>query len=344
MRLSRRTFLLGTTCMGTGLLIDQYDHVIQFIQRFGISVISAGKDFSIAVRDGRVYAWGSNDYGECDVPRGLPRIAHVSAGVGRTLALSEDGDVFVWGGRGDMISVALVKVPRDLPPITSVLVFGMMANLFLADDKQTIHVVRMIQAEKSVTEIVKMPTQIQHIYTIGAIIAVIGEDGSAYMLSFHNEAALTVYTVPFQKPVLRFILINDCLIGVTTQGTVIPADGVAIQSTIQPFAQDILVAVEKNYALSQMHAVRDIVPAPVIDLRTEGFYTVDKQGSVDFVSNQTIQSTQLQRFQPPFSRNTAIRIMSSSETHVLALTTAGEVLAWGNNDYGQCDIPLSLLD
>jgi len=38
----------------------------------GFTAVAAGKDHSLALkRNGTVIAWGSNTYGECDIPAGL---------------------------------------------------------------------------------------------------------------------------------------------------------------------------------------------------------------------------------------------------------------------------------
>lgn len=71
--------------------------------------VSASEDRSFAVKkDGSVWAWGKNRYGELGIPRSerqstpiqipdLSNIIKVSSGSGSTLALSEDGNVWEWG-------------------------------------------------------------------------------------------------------------------------------------------------------------------------------------------------------------------------------------------------------
>src|SRR5690606_10938041 len=78
--------------------------------------IEAGGDHSLALtEDGRVYAWGDNYYGaigdRTNIDRFIPvpvyyedvlytKITQISAGVWHSVALSEDGRVFVWGYNG----------------------------------------------------------------------------------------------------------------------------------------------------------------------------------------------------------------------------------------------------
>jgi hypothetical protein len=47
--------------------------------------------------DPEVVAWGSNEYGQTDVPAGLSNLVAVAAGNVHSLALTEDGRVVAWG-------------------------------------------------------------------------------------------------------------------------------------------------------------------------------------------------------------------------------------------------------
>lgn len=54
--------------------------------------------FAIALQDnGLVRAWGSNQYGQTDVPEGLTGVIAVAAGSHHSLALTEEGTVVAWG-------------------------------------------------------------------------------------------------------------------------------------------------------------------------------------------------------------------------------------------------------
>jgi alpha-tubulin suppressor-like RCC1 family protein len=60
--------------------------------------IAAGDSHSLAIRaDGTVVAWGDNSQGQCVVPAGLTNVTAVSAGSRQSLALRADGTLIGWG-------------------------------------------------------------------------------------------------------------------------------------------------------------------------------------------------------------------------------------------------------
>ncbi|MBI5768497.1 MAG: immunoglobulin domain-containing protein [Verrucomicrobia bacterium] len=75
----------------------------------GVAAISAGASFSLALKqDGTVVGWGKNDSGQCSVPAGLSNVVAISAGYNFGLALKSDGTVVSWGANG--------TGPAVLPP------------------------------------------------------------------------------------------------------------------------------------------------------------------------------------------------------------------------------------
>ena len=75
----------------------------------GVAAVSSGNWHSLALtEDGRVWAWGRNDYGQLGdgtltrrtLPvqvEGLTNIIAVAAGAWHSMALSADGEIYVWG-------------------------------------------------------------------------------------------------------------------------------------------------------------------------------------------------------------------------------------------------------
>ncbi len=60
--------------------------------------IAAGGYHNLAIRaNGKVVAWGANDYGQTNVPEGLSEVIGIAAGTWHSVALRANGTVAVWG-------------------------------------------------------------------------------------------------------------------------------------------------------------------------------------------------------------------------------------------------------
>jgi len=63
--------------------------------------IDAGFYHSLGLKsNGTVVAWGSNDWGECDVPEPNADFVAIAAGRGHSLGLKTDGTIVAWGSNG----------------------------------------------------------------------------------------------------------------------------------------------------------------------------------------------------------------------------------------------------
>jgi alpha-tubulin suppressor-like RCC1 family protein/HEAT repeat protein len=64
-----------------------------------VAALSTGDGQELALkRDGTVVAWGSNIYGEANVPKGLTDVTAIAADEHLSVALKRDGTVVAWGG------------------------------------------------------------------------------------------------------------------------------------------------------------------------------------------------------------------------------------------------------
>ena len=88
--------------------------------------------YSMALKDdGTVVAWGNDDYGQTDVPRGLSNVVAIAAGNSHSLAVIEDGSVAAWGGYNTSYGVA--NVPPGLSNVVSVAADGEMSLALRSD-------------------------------------------------------------------------------------------------------------------------------------------------------------------------------------------------------------------
>ena len=73
-----------------------------------VTQISAGARHTLALKtDGTIVAWGTNNEGECDVPAGIGDVSHIAAGQYHAVAIKADGSLEAWGSNGNG--------QRDLP-------------------------------------------------------------------------------------------------------------------------------------------------------------------------------------------------------------------------------------
>ena len=64
----------------------------------GFVAVAAGEYHSLGLKaDGSIVAWGSNDYGQCNVPAPNRDFVAVAAGYRHSLGLKSDGSIVAWG-------------------------------------------------------------------------------------------------------------------------------------------------------------------------------------------------------------------------------------------------------
>ncbi|MDB6112916.1 MAG: hypothetical protein JWR69_4666, partial [Pedosphaera sp.] len=79
--------------------------------------IAGGESHSLALRsDGTVVAWGGNNYGQINVPPGLAGVTAIAAGPDHNLALRADGTVVAWGDN----SHGQIDVPEGLTNVVAI--------------------------------------------------------------------------------------------------------------------------------------------------------------------------------------------------------------------------------
>jgi hypothetical protein len=64
-----------------------------------VAQVVAGANFTYALKSlGQLVAWGSNTFGQCNVPQNLGTVVQVAAGEDHVVVLRSDGSVAAWGG------------------------------------------------------------------------------------------------------------------------------------------------------------------------------------------------------------------------------------------------------
>jgi alpha-tubulin suppressor-like RCC1 family protein len=346
-RVSRRMFVTGGAMLGTGLLINQYEGVLQFARQFGVSALAAGYRFSLAVQNGEVLAWGDNTYGQIDVPRNLPRIQQVSAGERHALALSTSGEVFAWGGALGRNTLPFVTVPRMLPPIVRVLA-ATDYSFLLADDYQTLYILGE-GANGRTFRVINWPKKIQHIQNyFGNYLAIIDEEGKVTVLDISNTTSEDLWQeieLLFRESVMQICLIDSLqvFLGLSSTGELHYWNGFREnrngEVVTQNASQEEIDRAERVLAIRKLNEITNIISAPDYS----GFYTLNRQGEIAYIGPELDGDKRAMAI--PLPRSALVRQMARSRSHVLALTTDGEVVSWGfedENDRGQYDIPRQL--
>lgn len=348
-RVSRRMFVTGGAMLGTGLLINQYEALLQFTRQFGVSALAAGYRFSLVVQNGEIVAWGDNTYGQIDVPRNLPRIQQVSAGERHALALSTSGEVFAWGGELGRNTLPFVTVPRLLPPIAHVLAATTDYSFLLADDYQTLYILGE-GANGRTFRVINWPKKILHIQnhrTLKEYLIVIDIEGQVTALNIVNETRQEDVDLLFREPVARISIADRsslfAFIGLSSAGELHYLDGTREvrngEVVTQNFPQEEIDSAERVLAIRKLSEIADIITTP----DDSGFYILNRQGEMAYIGPELDGDKRALAI--PLPRSVLIRQMVSSRSHVLALTTDGEVVSWGfegENDRGQYDIPRQL--
>ena len=82
----------------------------------------SGDFFGALLEDGRVYMWGRNDYGQCDVPEGVGNadnpVRSLATGRQHSISLQADGQVATWGNTVDLQPPT--ELLNSLPPLVDV--------------------------------------------------------------------------------------------------------------------------------------------------------------------------------------------------------------------------------
>ena len=86
-----------------------------------IAKVYAGDQvFGAIDKNGKVYMWGSNYYGQCDIPKDLPPIVELGIGCFHVVALDKNGKLHGWGKQND----GELDFANDLPHMVSVTAKG----------------------------------------------------------------------------------------------------------------------------------------------------------------------------------------------------------------------------
>jgi alpha-tubulin suppressor-like RCC1 family protein len=154
--------------------------------------IAAGDTHSVALKsDGTVVVWGSDQYGQTNVPVGLSNVVAIAKGgneaANQVLALQADGNLVAWGG-----SNAQTNVPAGLTNVVAAAV-GSAHSLALIGARPLVAQVRLSAPTwNGNTFSVSLPTQSGRVYSLEYKIMLGDADWTPTTLAAGNGHLLTL--------------------------------------------------------------------------------------------------------------------------------------------------------
>jgi len=200
--------------LGTGSK-EEYITVPEQVKNISdVIAVVAGVSHALALKkDGTVWAWGKNWYGQLGVGArdietrksedsdfpvqipGLPKITQISAGYFRSLALAEDGTVWRWGGYGNsefnfpIVYEADNPIQVKIAGKVSMISAGGMHDLFLCEDGSVwacgYNTLRQLGSNHVFNEILDVPVRVKGISEVKAISA-----GGVFSLALKNDGTV----------------------------------------------------------------------------------------------------------------------------------------------------------
>ncbi len=318
----------------------------------GITAIDVGSGFSIALKDdGTVIAWGVNNYGQCDVPEGLSDVVAISAGRHYSLALKSNGTVVGWPS--DM------GMPPDLSNVVAIdaaasgYIEGGYVNLALKADGSVVY-----WGTRSDMEV---PTELAS-GQMDVVQVAAGATRCAAVLADGSVIGWPEPIVPEGDIVELAMDSHSYIIGRCREGSVEVIDG---DATGMPTGTDIVqVHASSTWAIA-VHADGSITYIGDTSYHDVDSFTFEKaiasiEGHEDHIlyllEDGSLKASQTNRLAPDIpddlpplvavkaGRGLENVTFGSVDYWCLGLTSEGTVVAWGENKFGQCNVPPGLED
>ncbi len=333
-----------------------------------VKAIAAGGNHVLALKvDGTLVAWGPNDSGPTSIPTGMSAVQAVDAGYGHVLALKNDGQVVAWGrnddgqttlpegltqvvalGAGERFSVALRDATADTIPSITV----PPASLAVSETGTATFSVTATGSVPLSYQWRKDGTNLSGATSPTLTLAnVTAADEGNYDVVVSNHlgsatsasAALTIHPLP-----------SVATVG-TTRRVLLPGDNLTLAVTAA--GSGTLSYQWRHNGRPIAGATRATFDLAGVNIAHSGWYTADVtdqhgiKRSAPFFVTVAPSLTQVRAWgsndsgerNAPLSLTSAIAIAAGAE-YALALRRDGTVVGWGNNTMGQTTIPGNLAD
>ena len=269
---------------------------------------------SLALRaDGTMVGWGSNGSGQTDIPAAATNVVAIAAGGAHSLALRADGTILGWGSNAhDQTSAPFGVSTLNLP----VAVSGAVDEATLGAYELTYSVTNALGAVATATRTV----------------LVMGQPGANTLPAsgmFNEEATLNGTVNPGGYPTAAWFVWGPSPVYEHSTAPVSFSDGLDTVAAAAPLS-NLTPGVVYHYRCAASNSLGVTfgedqsfwIPALVFD----GPNTITNAWNTPFDEPRTTVSAS------PLA-------IAAGISHALALRADGTAVGWGDNDYGQTDIP-----
>ncbi|MFZ2276154.1 MAG: immunoglobulin domain-containing protein [Prosthecobacter sp.] len=324
--------------------------------------VACGTVHSIAVKnDGTVVVWGSNYFGQLNVPAGLTDVVAAAGGMYHSLALKSDGTVVAWGGQN---TYGEINVPAGLTDVVQVSA-GEYYSMALKSDGTVVAWGDNSQGQLNVpaglNDAVQIAAARHHALALKSDATIVAwgsnSDGQTTISTSaqscvlavggglrHSLAVVTVPPTVLIPPADQTRLTSQtAAFTVSASGTppysyqwykdgVLLANGVRISgvTTATLTVSSLTVADAGDYTVELGNCTDMTLSAP-------GHLTVTPvipPGVVIAWGDDTFGQSNV-----PQAAKSGVIAIAAGQGHTLALKTNGSVLAWGWNTSGQTTVP-----
>ncbi len=283
--------------------------------------IAAGREFSMALRsDGTVVAWGRNDSKQCDVPAGLTDFIAIAAGYCHGLAVRANGTVVAWGGNpnGD----TPYGVPDGLTDVVAVAA-GDLHSLALKADGTVVawgdEDYGLPNVPEGLADAVAIAAGENHSLALRADGTVVAWGGEGYNMPGVPEELSDVMAIAggswHNLALVRGTALED-----DDTAPVIFGDEDRVVTTSNP---------DGGTMACQVRVFDETDPRPTVT------YDPPLGAALPLNEPTTIQVT---------ATDASGNSVASSFAVTVQYVAGPEIVAWGRNDYGECDVPEDLTD
>ncbi len=273
-----------------------------------IKSISGFSSFTVGVSNsGKFYIWGATTLplqkiNFKDYPDGFDpdNVAFAAAGKDHVVAVDNNGKVFVWGNNS--AGQFGDSIPEGTDPTAA------QSYILMPDEvKQGLDV-----------------SQIKQVAAGSAASAIVMKDGTVYVWG-STRGTGNLNSFVGLKNISEVIFSSAAMVGVTTDGGLVGTSG-NFSSVLSSVAD-----VPRTVTLD-----RYLLDRQVLDIAAEGYCIAVILDGGELVISGALQNGEDNL--PELAEGEYYATVAGGTRHFVAITNAGNVYAWGNNFFGQCNL------